>query len=94
MSLQDAFMQTKWAIEAGYHSHRDPARCECHGSGWILTDFDTWHECPLHRGRPHPEDPYVYAPEPWEGLGDGGSDADDPGLTDADDLGYRNETGN
>lgn len=25
-------------------------------SGWLLSDFDTWHHCPYHfRGQPHPE---------------------------------------
>ena len=37
-------------------SHPDPAECGCHGSGWWLSDVDTWHECPAHyTGQTHPE---------------------------------------
>lgn len=50
MSLQayyDAFRQGHWATEKG---------CLCRGSGWALSDLDTWHECPLHyEGQPHPD---------------------------------------
>jgi hypothetical protein len=32
-------------------------RCRCRGKGWILSEVDTWHECPDHfAGQPHPED--------------------------------------
>ncbi|GAG31558.1 unnamed protein product [marine sediment metagenome] len=41
--------------------------------GWLLSDFDTWHECPRHRtpGQRHPEDhedfdDYVLTPEEQE----------------------------
>ena len=31
--------------------------CACHGGGWILTDYDTWHQCPFHySNQTHPED--------------------------------------
>jgi len=56
MSLQqyyDDFRQGWWADE-------DANKCLCHGSGWALSDVDTWHQCPIHyRGQPHPED-YVH----------------------------------
>ena len=29
--------------------------CPCGGHGWMLSDYDTFHECPYHRGRVHPE---------------------------------------
>lgn len=35
----------------------DPERCGCHGSGWFLSDLDTFHRCPVHyTGQPHPEE--------------------------------------
>lgn len=34
----------------------NPAACLCKGSGWVLSDADTWHNCVLHgAGVPHPE---------------------------------------
>lgn len=36
------------AIETGWASHPNKKHCNCHGSGWILSDWDTWHKCPLH----------------------------------------------
>lgn len=35
----------------------DPDKCACRGSGWVLSQVDTWHACPVrsHAG-PHPED--------------------------------------
>lgn len=34
----------------------NPRTCPCRGSGWLLSDFDTWHECHFHGRTPHPED--------------------------------------
>jgi len=56
MSLQayyDDFRSAPWA-------HEDPSLCGCRGSGWALSDVDTWHECPIHyrKGQGHPEDDY------------------------------------
>ena len=34
----------------------NPRNCPCGGSGWLLSDYDTWHRCGLHGGTPHPED--------------------------------------
>lgn len=38
-----------WAIP-------NPRSCPCNGSGWLLSDFDTWHACGFHGPAPHPED--------------------------------------
>lgn len=38
----------------------DPAKCPCRGSGWLLSDYDTWHRCRTHGiGVPHPEDEHT-----------------------------------
>lgn len=35
----------------------DKSECWCRGSGWVLTDWDSWHQCPCHYdGQPDPED--------------------------------------
>lgn len=35
----------------------DADECGCRGSGWFLSQVDTWHECPTHyKGQRHPED--------------------------------------
>lgn len=35
----------------------NPDRCPCHGSGWLVSDFDTIHRCQTHgQGVPSPED--------------------------------------
>jgi hypothetical protein len=53
MSLQqyyDQFRQAHWA-------DADASVCACHGSGYALSDVDTWHQCPVHfAGQTHPED--------------------------------------
>lgn len=37
--------------------------CRCGGSGWALSEVDTFHECPFHyEGQPNSEDP----DEAWE----------------------------
>lgn len=33
----------------------DPAKCSCGGLGWVVSDYDTWHMCPSHPHRVHPE---------------------------------------
>ena len=49
-SYYDAFKTGAWA-------HADASKCPCGGSGWALSDVDTWHECPVHyHGQAHPED--------------------------------------
>jgi len=45
----DSFRQGQWA-------QQDPKDCPCGGSGWILSQLDTFHECPAHHeGQSHPE---------------------------------------
>ena len=41
----------------------DPDICICRGSGWILSNIDTWHPCWVHKGS-HPEDDSADV-EPW-----------------------------
>lgn len=46
----DGFCQGRWARES-------TSECPCGGSGWALSEVDTWHKCPCHwAGQPHPED--------------------------------------
>lgn len=43
-------------LDSGRWANMNPSQCECRG-GWLLSDYDTWHRCPLHgKGVPHPED--------------------------------------
>lgn len=52
----EAQMHTQ-AIEAGWSSTEDPETCGCHGGGWILSQLDTFHKCPIHfADQRHPED--------------------------------------
>ena len=45
------------AFRTGYWADPEEAHCPCHGSGWALSQVDTWHECPRHyQGQRHPED--------------------------------------
>jgi len=44
-------------LDRGTWAETNPSKCPCHGFGWILSDYDTWHRCPLHSACvPHPED--------------------------------------
>lgn len=53
------------AFRTGYWAADDPSDCRCHGSGWALSEVDTWHECPVHyKGQRHPEDYDYEADEP------------------------------
>jgi hypothetical protein len=59
------------ACNSSTWSHPDKKHCGCRGSGWWLSELDTWHECPYHDG-PHPDhddegnydDMVVVIPEP------------------------------
>lgn len=43
-------------LDSGAWAEIVPAKCPCRG-GWLLSDYDTWHRCPIHgNGVPHPED--------------------------------------
>ena len=56
MTMQLEYEAQRQAIRNGWHSDPDPEKCACGGGGWILSSFDTWEECPAHRGKKHPED--------------------------------------
>ncbi len=45
--------------EAGVWKNPDKDLCGCRGSGWFLSEVDTWHHCHLHNtGQIHPEMDY------------------------------------
>lgn len=44
-------------LNTAYWCELNPRQCPCNGSGWLLSDYDTWHRCAAHgAGVPHPED--------------------------------------
>ena len=44
-------------LDRGSWAVHNPSKCPCRGQGWFLSDWDTWHACPLHgKGVPHPEE--------------------------------------
>ena len=45
-------------FRASYWADVEPARCGCRGTGYALSQVDTWHPCPVHftPGQRHPED--------------------------------------
>lgn len=50
----------------GYWAHEDAAVCRCGGSGWVLSEVDTFHECRFHYdGQPNNES----SDEEWEAFG-------------------------
>jgi len=51
MSLQDIYTEA----ESKCWADPNAAECGCGGSGWLLSDVDTWHSCPFHKG-PHPDE--------------------------------------
>jgi len=53
MSLQSYYNEF-----AANFADPDEKVCACRGSGWALSDLDTWHKCPYHckANTPHPED--------------------------------------
>jgi hypothetical protein len=46
------------AFRAAIWRDEDPAKCGCRGTGYALSEVDTWHECPIHwrEGQRHPLD--------------------------------------
>lgn len=51
-----AFAQQGW--------DSNPDLCKCNGGGWVLSNLDQWHRCPIHgAGLPHPEDEVLDAAE-------------------------------
>lgn len=45
-------------LDSGAWAEIVPAHCPCRGRGWLVSDYDTAHACPVHGGKhvPHPED--------------------------------------
>ena len=44
-------------LESGSWAEINPNRCPCHGSGWVLSDYDSWHRCPIHgHSVPYPDE--------------------------------------
>lgn len=45
-------------LDSGVWAERNPNTCPCNGFGWLRSDYDTCHECPIHHlgVTPHPED--------------------------------------
>ncbi len=44
------------SFSTGYWATDDEAECPCRGSGWALSEVDSWHQCPKHfHNQPHPE---------------------------------------
>jgi hypothetical protein len=42
-------------MQSGAWADRNPSKCLCGGTGWVNSDLDTLHCCPLHgAGAPHP----------------------------------------
>jgi len=60
MSLQNYY--DNFCVEVSMLAHHDPEVCLCKGGGWVLSDVDTWHECPCHKEKPHPESEYDETP--------------------------------
>jgi hypothetical protein len=51
--LQHVFQE----LQSGKWAEVNPDRCPCRGGGWLCSDLDTWHKCPIHGADvPHPED--------------------------------------
>ena len=58
-----ATAQSEWFAFA---PEADAASCPCHGSGWVLSDYDVWGRCYVHataENAAHPED---YTPEDYD----------------------------
>lgn len=55
MSILQDYIQS---VQSGQWARIDPRTCPCKGQGWMLSDLDTWHRCPVHsfEGMAHPEE--------------------------------------
>lgn len=63
------FSQYLESFKTAYWSDENPNNCRCRGSGWVLSELDTWHKCPVHfKNQIHPED---YYPDVCPECGDG-----------------------
>ena len=69
MSLCFTAEQVYEAAQMGQWKALDPEECGCGGSGWFLSDLDTWHPCHIHNDCDccHPE--YSDGPcmKDWQG---------------------------
>lgn len=52
MSLQTYYNEV--CLNSSTWAHPNRTKCSCRG-GWWLSELDTWHKCPYHKG-PHPEE--------------------------------------
>lgn len=53
----DAWKATALDQTVAMEMDPNPGLCGCRGQGWLLSDFDTWHECRYHyQGQAHPGD--------------------------------------
>jgi hypothetical protein len=59
-SYYDTFKTGQWA-------HPDPRFCRCNGSGWALSEVDTWHKCRFHYVSSLTGDPDYNEGEPENG---------------------------
>ena len=47
---------------SGRWAEMNPSKCPCRGRGFLISDLDTCHRCPIHgEGATHPEDERSYA---------------------------------
>jgi hypothetical protein len=54
-------------LDSGMWAEIVPAHCPCRGFGWLTSDFDTEHRCPVHgQGVPHREDDERSAEFDWD----------------------------
>lgn len=52
MSLQGYYDN----MQSGLWAEVNPTSCPCRGNGWLLSQVDTWHRCPVHgQGVPSPD---------------------------------------
>ena len=55
--------------ERGGWEHPAPSKCPCKGTGWALSNLDTWHKCQVHGfGTQHPENDTPWDSSAWRGA--------------------------
>lgn len=68
------------AAQIAYDCRPDASECWCRGSGWVLSNWDSFHRCPYHYdGQPHPEEsePEYDSAEPCDCAECAATDDDD-----------------
>ena len=52
--------QTARDLDSGNWANLNPNLCPCKGSGWLHSDLDSFHACPVHKtaSQRHPEDQF------------------------------------